>query len=64
MAQDDCFELLKLKLCTALMLALPNFDKPFEVEIDASMLGIRVVLLQDQPPIKFFNKKLTDARQK
>ena len=43
------------------MLAFPDFNKPFEVETDASTLSIGAVLLQDQRLIEFFNQKLSDA---
>ena len=46
-ATHDAFEKLKTKLCEAPMLTLPKFDKPFEVDCDASEVGIRVALMQD-----------------
>ena len=49
--QDKAFNLLKDKLCSALILALPNFTRAFEVECDASGIGMRAVVMQDTRPI-------------
>jgi hypothetical protein len=45
-------------LISAPVLALPNFDKPFAVETDASDLGVGIVLLQDKHPLAFISKPL------
>ena len=59
--QDKVFNLLKDKLCSASVLALPDFMRAFEVECDASGKGIAVVLMQDRRPITYFSEKLNGA---
>jgi len=56
--QIQAFETLKEKLTKALILALPKFTKTFEIECDASNIGIGVVLLQEGHPIAYFSEKL------
>ncbi|KAL0550089.1 hypothetical protein IC582_014587 [Cucumis melo] len=42
--EKDSFCQLKLALTSPSILKLPNFDKPFEVTVDASSVGIGVIL--------------------
>jgi hypothetical protein len=44
--QQKAFDELKGKISQAPVLALPNLQKPFEVEIDASRYAMGVVLMQ------------------
>jgi hypothetical protein len=55
---DTAFTTLQLALVLAPVLALPNFAKPFQLEIDASDTCIGVVLLQDKHPLAFVSKAL------
>jgi hypothetical protein len=57
-AQQKAFEELKAKLTTTLLLALPDFGNTFEIECDASGIGIGGVLMQERRPIAYFSENL------
>lgn len=59
----DAFQLLKTTLVSAPCLALPDFALPFHIEIDASTIGVGVVLLQQRHPLAFISKALGPRNQ-
>ena len=61
-AQQKAFDELKKRLTEAPLLALPDFTKTFEIECDASGIGIGGVLMQNGRPIAYHSEKLDGAR--
>lgn len=54
----EAFNHLKKALISAPVLALPRFDRPFKIEMDASESGVGAVLIQDGHPLAFLSKAL------
>ncbi|GJR33726.1 reverse transcriptase domain-containing protein [Tanacetum coccineum] len=56
--QESAFQLLKQKLCEALILALPNGNDDFVVYRDASNQGLGAVLMQREKVIAYASRQL------
>jgi len=63
-SQQKEFTELKDRLCMALVLALPDLQQPFEVEIDASDYAIGAFLTQHGHPVAYHSETLSDIVRK
>ncbi|GJV42660.1 putative reverse transcriptase domain-containing protein [Tanacetum coccineum] len=56
--EENAFQLIKQKLCSALILALPEGSEDFVVYCDASHKGLSVVLMQREKVIAYASRQL------
>ncbi|NCU37062.1 hypothetical protein EOM75_13760, partial [Candidatus Falkowbacteria bacterium] len=61
--QQEAFNNVKHALTHAPVLAYPDFNKPFELVSDASLMGTGAVLFQDGHPIAYTSRKFTGAER-
>jgi hypothetical protein len=58
------FDNVKSTIAKEVVLAYPDFTKPFEIYTDASTKQLGAVITQDNRPIAFFSRKLSGAQSK
>ncbi|CAL9031829.1 unnamed protein product [Prunus brigantina] len=62
-AAESAFRALKTALTTTPVLRLPDFSKQFVVESDASNNGVGAILSQEQRPIAYLSKSLSEKHR-
>ncbi len=58
------FDHIKDTIAKDIVLAYPDYSKGFEIYTDASSKQLGAVITQDNRPIVFFSRKLSDAQRK
>lgn len=57
------FESLKKSMTTTPVLALPNFNKPFVIDIDTLGIGVGTILMQNGHPMAYYSHCLPKESQ-
>jgi hypothetical protein len=61
---QQAFDNVEAAIAKETVLAYPDFLKPFEIYTDASSSQLGAVITQDNRPIAFFSRKLSEMQQK
>jgi hypothetical protein len=61
---QTAFDNVKSTIAKEVVLAYPDFSKPFDIYTDASTKQLGAVITQDNRPIAFFSRKLSGAQSK
>ena len=60
--EQKAFEEIKEVVSEETLLMFPQFDKPFHVYTDASNYQLGAVIMQENKPLAFYSRKLTDTQ--
>jgi hypothetical protein len=63
-SHQQAFDSLKTTIARDVVLAYPDFNEVFEIYTDASTRQLGAVIVQNNRPIAFFSRKLTETQQK
>ena len=58
------FDQVKATICQDVVLAYPNYSKPFEIFTDASERQLGIVITQENRPLAFYSRKLSDTQKR
>ncbi len=61
---QQAFDSVKAAIAKETVLAYPDISKPFEIYTDTSSMQLGAVITQDNRPIAFFSRKLSETQQK
>jgi hypothetical protein len=61
---QQVFDNAKATIAKEVVLAYPDFLKPFKMYKDASTMQLGAVITQDNSPIAFFSRKLSKMQQR
>ena len=61
---QEAFDNVKAAIVKDVVLAYPDFSKPFKIYTDASTMQLGAVITQDNRPIAFFSRKLSETQTK
>ncbi len=59
---QKAFGLVKATIVQDVVLAYPDYSKPFEIYTDASKTQLGAVITQNNRPLAFFSRKLSDTQ--
>ena len=61
---QQAFDDVKVTITKDVVMAYPDFTKPFEIYMEASTMQLGAVITQDNRPIVFFSMKLSETQTK
>ena len=61
---QKAFNDVKRTIARDVKLAYPDYSKPFVINTDVSTRQLGAIVMQDNRPIVFFSRKLTEAQEK
>ena len=61
---QEAFDLIKATIAQDVVLAYPDYSQLFEIYTDASATQLGAVITQNNRPLSFFNRKLSDMQKR